>query len=296
MIRLVGLLVLTMGLFAPLVAGAEEKEDREGGIIGTGIVGTITELGSIWVNGQHITFAPDLEVVGRGPGIRARDLIPGQTVAVVAEPANGGWQARYIRHVLPLTGPVAAVENGLATILGTSVRIPQGQTVRIGDWVAVNGLWSGDVVIASLIEPLEDDTRVASLSGSYLGRADDGALRVGGSVIRGIVPEHIGPGDMIRVSGQARQDGIQAQRLESGLFDAAVGVVLVEGYLSPPTPEGLYTVLGSGLVAFTDRPEMIDVSNPRLLCGLEGRLNPTGQDAASAGNFDAFARLGCDIR
>ncbi|MCB2136571.1 MAG: hypothetical protein KDE08_11615 [Rhodobacteraceae bacterium] len=54
------------------------------------------------------------------------------------------------------------------------------------------------------------------------------------------------------------------------MFDAGVGVVQAEGYLSPPRAAGMYTLLGSGLIAYTDRPEMIDATERSLRCGYGG--------------------------
>ncbi|MGB3315999.1 MAG: DUF5666 domain-containing protein [Albidovulum sp.] len=265
-------LSVSIALLLGSVAGQAQDDDREGGIIGTGISGTITALGSIYVNGQHILYDDGLAVTG-GLGVaRAPDLVPGHTVAVVAVPDGEAWRARNIRQVLPLVGPVM-LEGGEVLIMGTKVVMPADAVPPApGEWLAVSGLWRGDEVVATRVDALPDGERIAMVSGTYLG-AVNGRTMVGGTRIGGIEPRHLEPGDTVRVYGSPAGDGLSAVRLEKGLFDGEVGLVQVEGYYSPPQPDGLYSVLGSGLVAYTDQPGMIDPGERVLRCGAEGQLD-----------------------
>jgi hypothetical protein len=271
---------------------AEETTEKEGGIIGTGIAGTITRLGSIHVNGQHIRFDPALPVAGSVPAMRAGDLQPGQTVAVTATVQEDGWQALHIRQILPLVGPVEANEAGVLTILGSAVDAGAlARGITPGDWVAVSGLWRAGRVQASYLERVPEDARLARITGTYLGPDGAGRIAVSGSALEGLEPRHLRRGDVLRAFGTPVAGGLRATRIEAGLFDGQVGIVQVEGYFSPPQPDGLYTVLGSGMVAFTDRPEMIDTQGRVVQCGTGGDLqNLSGQGPAS----EAIAeRLGC---
>lgn len=254
-------------------AVAEDKEDREGGIIGTGIVGTITHLGSIFVNDLRVQVEDDMPVAGSVPPMVVADLRPGHTVAIVAERRADGWHARQVRQVLPLVGQVTGISAQGLTVLGTQVD-PGGLSgdLQIGDWVAVSGLWQGQRLLASRIEALEGVDHPARLSGSYLGPNPDGDTVIGGSVLSGIEPSHLQPGDLVRVTGQPTPDGIRADALTTGLFDEAVGLIQVQGYFSRPQASGLYTVLGSGLVAYTDQPEMTNTRTTVIQCGQMGRL------------------------
>lgn len=276
-------------LTAPVRA---QDEEREGGIIGTGIVGTITKLGSIVVNDQHITFDEALPVNGAVPPITAARLQPGHIVAVIAQPRDTEWQARHIRQVLPLVGPIDAVGDTDITVLGTRVALGDLTTdFAVGDWVAVSGLWQDRYVRASRLEPVPKPNREARISGTYFGTDDEGRYVIGETLITGLRPQHLKPGDLVRAFGQPTANGIDVNRLETHLLDEAVNVIQVEGYLSPPQPNGLYTVIGSGLVTYTDQPEMIETQRKYIVCGSDGRLGATSRDAEALEPL--LRRLGC---
>ncbi|WP_299845021.1 DUF5666 domain-containing protein [uncultured Roseovarius sp.] len=291
-LRLV-ILQLVFLLLAPL--STAQEDEREGGIIGTGIVGTITHLGSIFVNRQHIFIDDALPVTGAVPPRSAGALRVGHVVSVVVRPDGDKWRARHIRQILPLVGPVEAIGQGTLTVMGTSVKLDEPDPrLQIGDWVAVSGLWQGQAVRASRVEPVPDADRTARLSGTYFGTDKDVRDVVGGTVITGIKTQHLKSGDLIRVFGQPVPGGINATRLESNLFDTTVGIIQAEGYFSAPRPDGLYTILGTGLVAYTDQPNMVDAVKRTVLCGRDGDLgNPTiALDDMENANA-LLGRLGC---
>jgi len=252
---------------------AQESEEREGGIIGTGIVGVITHLGSLYVNDQHIRTDDTMPVDGAVPPKLAGELKPGHTVAIVAMRDDDGWYARHIRQVSPVVGPVTAMESGKLTVLGTQIHAPDlPHELDVGDWVAISGLWQGDRLVASRVDRLVGTDHQARLSGTYLASGPTGVLTIGGSRVTGINPQRLRVGDLVRVFWQPTDDGIDAVRLGTGLFDENVGVIQVQGYYSEPQPDGLYTVLGSGLVAYTGQPEMIDRETRVIRCGGMGQL------------------------
>ena len=270
--RILAAFLIALWVYAP--AQGRSEEEREGGIIGTGIVGTITHLGSIHVNGLHIQVDDMMPISGSVEPIAAGDLEPGHTVAIVAERVDDGWHARHIRQVFPLVGQVTDFGDGELAVLGTRVTV--GETLPdllVGDWVAVSGLWQEQAVRASRIERLTGTEYQARISGTYLSSDQNGALVIGSSLISGISPQHLQSGDLVRVYGEPGPSGIEATRLETGLFDETVGIIQVQGYYSAPQPDGLYTVLGSGLVAYTNQPLMIDTEISVIQCGRRGRLS-----------------------
>ena len=284
-------LVLT-ALWLAVSVAAQDNDEREGGIIGTGIVGTVTHLGGVLVNDLNIQIAVGLPVDGSIPSIGAGQLSPGHTIAIVTERREDGWHARQVRQVLPLVGPVAAVSGGDLTVLGTQVETGnQSLDLQVGDWVAVSGLWQGAAVLASRIDVLSGTDHVARLSGSYLGADRNGGPVIGGSVVSGMDPRILESGDLVRVFGRPAEDGIAVTRLETGLFDETVGLIQVEGYYSTPQPNGLYTILGSGLTAHTNQPTMIDTAQRVIQCGEEGRLSEG--PASDAVNVQLFEELRC---
>ncbi len=292
-LRILAAILIMTAWVAPVTA--RDNEDREGGIIGTGIVGTITDLGSIIVNGLHLEITDDMPVDGAIPAMNASELRPGHTVAIVAERQGDDWYARNIRQVYPLVGEVSATTEAGITVMGTEVELndllPE---IKVGDWVAISGLWQGQKVNASMIERLPRPQPEARLSGTYLGPDRNGNDMVGDTVIIGIRPSHLQPGDLVRVFGRPTPNGIDATRLETHLFGERVGVVQVQGYYSTPQPDGLYTVLGSGLVAYTDQPEMIDGSTKIIECGENGRLgNVMADPSGSEPDTRVLQELGC---
>ncbi|MEM9634622.1 MAG: DUF5666 domain-containing protein [Pseudomonadota bacterium] len=282
-------------ILGSLQAFAQDSEEREGGIVGTGIVGEITRLGSIYVNDQKIEITGTLQVTGAVPALTAGDLQPGHTVAVVATLEGDVWNAQHIRQVLPLVGIVEDVGDNTLTILGTEVDV-EGQATQatVGDWVAVSGFWKEGRVRATRLEQLSDWQGDAQVSGTFFRASSGGPDKVGNTVISGIAPQHLSSGDLIRISGKPIPGGIEAERLETGLFDAVVGVVQVEGYFSAPQPDGLYTVLGSGLVAYTDQPGMIDVSVRTFQCGANGMLGEIPSSGLTPEEIERVrAKLNC---
>ncbi|WP_171173277.1 DUF5666 domain-containing protein [Ruegeria sp. HKCCD8929] len=284
--------------FGALAAAAQEGEEREGGIIGTGIVGTVTEIGSIYVNGQHIMFDPDLVVSDSLDVVTAGDLRPGHTVAVIAQPEDEIWRATYIRQVLPLVGPVDEIEGQHMTILGTEIRAAgRIESVSVGDWIAVSGLWHDDDVRATKLSAVPEDKRQAQISGTFLGRDNQGRVVIGNTAVFGMDLLHLAPGDVVRATGVVAPGGIQALRFETGLFTQPVRIMQVEGYLSVPLPDGLYTILGSGLVAYTRRPGMISTSQKVVQCGAGGALGEVpGEALQDSETRQAAEKLNCGFR
>ncbi|MGJ8625385.1 MAG: DUF5666 domain-containing protein [Sulfitobacter sp.] len=260
-----------------------QEEEREGGIIGTGIVGTITHLGSIYVNGQHIQKDAELDVTGAIAPMNADDLRPGHVVAVSVRPEGADWRAQRIQQILPLVGPIEEIGNATVTVMGTRVQLDAQMAIPgLGEWVAVSGLWQGQLVKASRLDPVPEVLRRARISGTYFGPDSEARDVIGGTKIIGIEPEHLEPGDFVQVFGEPITGGIEAVQLERHLFEDSVSLIQVEGYFSRPQPSGLYTVLGSGLVAYTNQPEMIDLQKRVILCGGDGRLRMQATSLADA--------------
>ncbi len=153
------------------------NDDR--GIGGTGIVGVIQRFGSIFVNGERISYAPNVPVLIDGAATSAKALRIGQVVRVLAlRQANGMLTTRGIAVVSEVVGPIENVNTGEITVLGQKVISAGSESWRRpGTQVAVFGLRRTDgVIVASLVEPRRDNaTRVAGLL-----ERDRGALRIGG--------------------------------------------------------------------------------------------------------------------
>lgn len=261
--RLGGAMLVVAGLFGGALAQdkAPEKEEREGGILGTGIVGTVTALGSIEVNSQRVVFAADMMAEGRLGPMPAADLRPGDVVVAEVVPEGRDWRAMRLEEFLALVGPAAA--DG--TIAGVAVR--SDAALKEGDWYAVSGLWKGRELMASRIRAVPRQEMVL-VRGTYM----EG--HVGGVVAD--LPDTVPFGASIAVRIGPAGDVIAYRR---GLFGGQMGKVIVEGYLSPPDADGMYTVLGSGLMAQTDQPSMIDPARRGVFCASPGQSGEMAQIA-----------------
>lgn len=283
------LAVLAACILGTAVFAADEE--REGGIIGTGITGIITKLGSIYVNDQHILLdrAPIVEDP-LGP-ITAADLRPMDSVAVVAVLDGDDWHAKSVRRVYPIIGPVGAIGDGTLTVMGTEVEaadIPSD--LKVGDWVAVSGLWRMRDVVASRVEVIAPQ-EFAQISGTAFGT--DGALSVGMTDISGITPTHLNDGDYIRAVGVPVEGGLSATKLGFGLFASEPKIVFAQGYMSPVMPSGMYTLLGSGLVEYTDNIGMIQPAEVQYRCGAASDLWKSGEPMNDQ-IMPLAKKLGCD--
>lgn len=255
------MLLVSTGFALPAYAVSEE---REGGLVGTGLglLGVITELGSVWVNGLRVVYPPDLRVdtaFGSEPVSR---LSVGDTVQIEAYKTPTAWQAFSIQRYQPLISTVEAISPDRKTIvvlqtlveLAPDVALPAG--LQQGHWVEISGLWRGAQLIASKV------TRVAPLPEhavrGVLSIAADGTSRVGSVVVEGLRPETVRQGQTLAIRGipvrTGRQLRLRATRYAVKDFSLRTSRALIEGYLSSSNASSQYTVYGSGVTALADQP------------------------------------------
>ena len=193
-------------------------------------------------------------------------------VAVVAQAMPQDWRAASIEQHYALVGPVV-LAGGATRVLGTSVDLSEATaqtqelsaSLRDGDWVAVSGLWKEDVLVASKLERI-DGQQIAVVSGSYVPNQVDAAFMIGNSEVSGLDLKHVEMGQIVTVTGQPLPGGIAAETVRIGLFSGPMSRVIAQGFMSKPTTDGLYTILGSGAVSFTDQPQMIDTQTVGIYC------------------------------
>ncbi|WP_162653991.1 DUF5666 domain-containing protein [Lentilitoribacter sp. Alg239-R112] len=240
---------------------AEEPEEREGGIVGTGIVGIINSLGSIHVNGQTIEFPPDFPVSSTlGPRL-ASSLKPGETVVVEAVKQTDKWMANSIRQVSPLLGPAFFHPDKTISIMGSEITVTANTVFQDfemsdisdnGQWLAIDGIWNKDKLIASYIRKIQPQTS-AQVTASYFGANAEKETYIGGVLVDNFTAQHAKMGDVITVVGVPHNRGLSAQTITRGLFKHRLKRKLVEGYLSQPDETGFYTVYGSGSAAYVSQ-------------------------------------------
>ena len=259
------------------------SNDDEGGIIGTGIIGTVTGLGSIYVNGVRIAYDTNLKVQTAFSEESPEQLIPGDTVKVEANWKEGGYHAMSIERYRPIIAPIEAIADDRSWIeaLGTRIRIDKTTQVywkndvadrrmlSVGAWIAVDGIWQGKDVIASNIRRIEPSA-LASVRG-VVGKPDGRPLSVGGVRVDSARDIDVEPGSVIAVQGTIKEDEdgsyLTAEKVAVKQFSSAVRHVLVEGFVSTPSTDGAYTVYGTGLTAFVDDPEEPMDRRRSVFCG-----------------------------
>lgn len=269
-------LAASMLLFCGQTAIAQADDDeREGGVTGTGIVGMITEVSSIFVNGHRVDFDADLPVNSPLADRAAEALEPGETVAALVQPIDGAWTATSLSQVYPVIGPITDLDGTGVTVMGTRI---DGRTtdvdflgLKAGDWIAVSGFWQFDRVMATHIRAI-DPQQHALIQGSFLRPGKDNVIRIGTARIDGPLPDDVAPGTILRVTGAPVDGGILVERVATGLFADRPLIVQSEGYLSPADASGFYTLLGAGGSSTTDNPDMIDPKQLVVQCDIDRRL------------------------
>lgn len=227
------------------IGGTGITRGNDHGIGGTGIVGVIQRFGSIYVNGERVTYASDVPVRIDGEAASPKALRIGQLARVVAfRQSDGTLVTRNIAIASEVAGPIEQVKGNELTVLGQKIVASEKESkLRPGTQVAVYGLRRTDgVVVASLVEPRRAATeRVTGL----VERGPDG-LRIGGLKLNGVDPLLVGR--RVQIEGHASQGAMQAARTRIDDFSDLVGAsrLSVEAYVQRA---GSNLQLGSGFVA-----------------------------------------------
>ncbi|MBR0840333.1 hypothetical protein JQ607_09020 [Bradyrhizobium liaoningense] len=227
------------------IGGTGITRGDDHGIGGTGIVGVIQRFGSIYVNGERITYANDVPVRIDGEVGSPKALRIGQLARVVAiRQPDGTLVTRNIAIASEVSGPIEQVKDNELTVLGQKIFAgDKASKLRTGTQIAVYGLRRTDgLIVASLVEPRRNAAaRVTGL----VERGPDG-LRIGGLKLNGVDPLLVG--QRVQIEGSASQGTMQAARTRIDDFSDLVGAsrLSIEAYVQRA---GSNLQLGSGLVA-----------------------------------------------
>jgi len=236
------------------------EQDR--GIGGTGIVGVIQRFGSIFVNGERVSYAANVPVRIDGTPASAKDLRIGHVVRVLAQPQpNSMLTTQSVDVVSEVAGPIEAVNANEITVLGQKVWWTSRESwLRPGTQVAVFGLRQTDgVIIASLIERRRNATaRVTGL----LERDRDG-VRIGDLRLDGVDSTLVG--QRVRAEGRVAQGVMQvaSARLDNFADLSGASRLSIEAYVRRV---GTTLQFGSGYVARdTSRFQPTNTSDARVV-------------------------------
>jgi hypothetical protein len=227
------------------IGGTGISRGDDHGIGGTGIVGVIQRFGSIFINGERISYAPGVPVRIDGEASSTKALRIGHVARVVAQrQANGTLTTNRIEALSEVIGPIETVKPGEMSVLGQKVLWSGHEGWRRpGVYVAVSGLRRTDgVIVASLVQQRRDTaTRVAG----PLERSRDG-LRIGGLRVLGVDAALVG--QRVQAEGHIAQGAMEVAHARPDDFSDLAGAsrLSIEAYVRRA---GTNLQLGSGYVA-----------------------------------------------
>jgi len=255
------------GCAAPALVSRDKTRDPfEGGIGGTGIVGTLTEFGSLRINGLRAEVAARTRVVTALGPVGQGALVSGQSLTVFADRTPDALLVRHVRIDYPLVGRLEE-SGGRMRVNGVPV-VPEPGAIRSTTpdrRVAVSGIWSGQGVVASRIDPAPFEADL--VAGDVL-RGADGAFSVGGVAIRGRGARSFPANGSYAIALGAFDGGsIVAERLSTGRFafgSASLRQLSVEGYLAPTVAAPGFRIAGLGH-SFADDLRLAQLAGQRAI-------------------------------
>lgn len=287
-------LVSLLAALAMVLPVAAQEDTKEGGLTGTGIYGVIATAEPFVVNGRTVSIS-DAVIVADAVGLAStQDLQAGNVVALRVDTSASVIDAVSVQRIFAMIGPVQAMSDDHLTIMGTDITVSDIHTTATqpGDWVAVSGFWQETDLIATRIDSIAPQ-EFARMTGTYFTPADGEGPSFGTSQLFGLSTDDLDQGSVLNVLGHPSREGIQVVAHSVGLFDEDVGYVLAQGYLSRPKADGFYTLIGSGLIAFSDDQDMPASTRLVLSCGIEGILfKPDLMDVSNTDGANLM-RLGC---
>lgn len=169
------------------------------GFGGTGVIGTITDFGSIWVNGLEIELMPGLSISSNlGHPV---PLAVGQQV--ITQTRSDALVTNRVEVFYPVAGQIQQREQNRIIVNGETIILDAHtrglKTLQAGEWIAVSALPQGEHEwLATRIDPNPSMTSVAARPSLETLLANK-ALVEGGVVIRGgtawLEPYHLKLGD-----------------------------------------------------------------------------------------------------
>ena len=264
---LLGLSASVASLGLPGWAQDQARPRPEGGIGGTGIVGTLTEFGSLIVNGLRIE-TPSPEITDAFGALSYDALKTRQVLTVEAGLDAGGILTAARVHVShPLAGQIGfvAADGRSGTVGGVPVQLePDARgTLTRGQRVLVSGVWSNRVVLASRIDPTDGPDLLAGA----VETAAVGEAVIAGQPVALRASERLVPGSYVTIVGRREGGVLRPDTLRRDRFFGAAGPLQnlsIEGYLQPRAGAPFFTVSGLGH-SFDDQANLAQFAGSRTL-------------------------------
>ncbi len=231
---------------APALVTREERDPFEGGIGGTGIIGVVTALGSLQVNGLDVAITSETDVKSALGPMAPEAIQPGMAVTIYANRSAGATRARRVSVDYAAVGTAARGRGGRLEVAGVPVVAEPGALGRaeIGARVAVSGVWGLGAIVASRFDPVPEGP---DLIAGTVTRGDPARFGIGSVPVRGIsrLPRR---GGYAVALGRADEAGFQARTLLEGRFGASdrLRLLSVEGFLEPVAAQPGFRIAGLG--------------------------------------------------
>lgn len=228
------------GCSAASVVARNESDPFEGGIGGTGIVGTLNGFSSLLINGLQVELDRSTRVK-TAFGRASTDLLKtGQVLTVAATRRRDATTAQNVTIDYALVG-VLRQAGRLTSVNGVPLIAPQDAIGHgaVGRRVAVSGVWTPNGVRPSRIDPAPHDLDL--IAGTMDGRT------IGGTPLSGSSP--FPPNGSYAVAlGRAAHGGFVVEGFRRGRFEATEQLrqLSVEGYLEPTRFAPGFRVAGLG--------------------------------------------------
>ena len=162
--------LLTLGLIA---FDTEPKDQGIGGtgvifngddqgLTGTGYFGTISDFGSIIINGREVDLDEEIQVKIDGMLARISDLKIGHVIAARSHVLDSHERIHMIDVMHTVVGPLESIDQvtGIGLVLGQIIDFNSRldhEVLSNNDWIAVSGLRTQNgVIIASRVEKIHD--------------------------------------------------------------------------------------------------------------------------------------------
>ncbi len=258
------------------VGGTGRIAQTGSGIGGTGIVGTITKFGSIWVNQAHVLFDESTPItINQSPATQGQ-LQLGQVVAVNSTQDGEDYHAKSIDIIHEVTGPISqlTLEKRSMEVLNQTIRLSDEaiiydqkshslvalEQLESNTYIEVSGLRQedGDIVASRLdiVEPLDNLQLIGELEQSEKGlwQINDQTIKIDDLLLFGDLSKRA------LVSGYLEGEVFIAEAIGTDSIETVlegVSEIIYEGYVFDMEMEGIVNIGGLEF-AIQDSLEMTD--------------------------------------
>ena len=208
-------------------------DEEEYGLGGTGIVGSVTGFGSIFVNGLELEITDQTVISLNGQRLSEYQFQIGETVEILAADSSSHSDALRVNIRQELIGPIAGYdkERQILQVLGQQVRLEDdGKEWLPGQFVAVSGYVDQNGLIQARLIQRQQNNRVL-----LRGEVDEIEQRLEQNGISIIGGDQLGAfKGTVLVEGTLKQRELDIQRIQMQplLPFKQVGSWRIEGFAS----------------------------------------------------------------